>query len=249
MGAYNIDFWLTKAYSYFQKNSYIKNGIRSFPGIPLQEEYVIENDTGRFAVIPLTDTINKSFSRFEKETHPWIQNAPNKSLFIDVGANIGFFSILANNAGFKQALSFEPNPFVYSLLKQNLNLSNVRGKAFKLAISDQTKTLDLQPKTFHTGATKISAKKGSRQVQATTLDSFLKDEIVAFNDVSFIKIDIEGPEDKALSGMTNTLKRSRAGTRLFVEIWNQNNIPEVIYDSGFKKIDKIEENYLFEKHP
>jgi len=218
------------------------------PSFPLRDKYIIENDVGRFVVTPFTDTINKSFSGFEKETHPWIQNAPNGNLFIDIGANIGFFSILANNAGFKQTLSFEPNPFVYSLLKKNLNLNNVRSKAFKLAISDQIKKFNLQPEKFHTGATRISAKKGSGRVQATTLDSFLKNKSVAFDDVSFIKIDIEGHEKKALSGMTDTLEKSKVGTRLFVEIWSQNDIPETIYQSGFKEIDKIKENYLFEKH-
>jgi len=47
------------------------------------------------------------------------------SVFLDIGANIGYYSISASNFGFKKIYSFEPVPKTINKLKFNIELNNL----------------------------------------------------------------------------------------------------------------------------
>src|SRR5205085_9677549 len=58
---------------------------------------------------------------------------------LDVGANIGLFTLMANQQGRGvRVYSFEPNPYVCEILRLNASLFGVEGKVFDCGLSRET---------------------------------------------------------------------------------------------------------------
>ncbi len=91
-------------------------------------EVVIENRIGRYAINPRTESVVVSSLCFEYFLRDWVTggDARRKSVFLDIGANIGVYSLLAVRAGFARVVAFEPNPVTFEALKRNLGLSKAR---------------------------------------------------------------------------------------------------------------------------
>jgi amino acid adenylation domain-containing protein/FkbM family methyltransferase len=81
---------------------------------------------------------------------------PENACIVDVGANIGMFSVFANmqNKGIK-IYSFEPLPPVFELLKLNTSLYNGDFNVFNIGISDKAETADF---TYFPNATVLSSR-------------------------------------------------------------------------------------------
>lgn len=128
------------------------------------------------------------------------------SAFIDVGANIGYYTrMTARIVGPSgKVFAFEPLPAAYQLLQRNLaDLANV--SAFQTALGDRSGTVRFyvhplgdQSTTMDTGEAHAEIK-----VEMKTLDSM----IGKFDRVDFIKIDVEGSELQVLQGGKETIER------------------------------------------
>jgi FkbM family methyltransferase len=135
--------------------------------------------------------------------------------FVDVGANWGYFSLLA--AGLLgptgRIVSLEPDPRLHALLQANLGhnrMANVT--ALPLAAADHKGILPLVPFDESQGNWGLS--RLADQPAATTLsiptaplDEVLDDQ--GIDQVNLLKMDIEGAEDLALRGMAAGLARYR----------------------------------------
>jgi len=128
---------------------------------------------------------------------------------IDVGANIGAYTILAAEKVGKngKVIAIEPEPQNYKQLLENIELNNFQNVIPKnIALTD------------HEGFTKLSLspypgkhtilfekdKVGSIEVPIKTLDNLLEE--LNLNKVDIIKIDAEGAEMPILKGAEKTLK-------------------------------------------
>lgn len=130
--------------------------------------------------------------------------------FIDVGANSGFFTLLASiqvgAAG--RVLSFEPVPSMRKRLLDNIAL-NAMGNisVHDVALSNAEGILPLfEGPKGHKGISslrQIVNSEATIEVKTRPLDTF-GDELSA---VKLIKIDVEGAEQLVLEGMTNILDR------------------------------------------
>ena len=123
------------------------------------------------------------------------------SLVVDVGANIGYYSVLAAHSG-KEVIAIEP-------LRENIDLLNVNllhnglpdVEVFPLAVSDRSGIAEL-----YGAATMASLVRGwgkaveyQRQlISTTTFDRLLSHRLHAVP--TFIKIDVEGFEYEVLMG-------------------------------------------------
>jgi FkbM family methyltransferase len=141
-------------------------------------------------------------------------------IFYDVGANIGTHALaISKSFGVKvKVRAFEAQRNIFNMLCgtvainglqniycHNLAVSDERGKKIKIPLPDYNKNnnfggLELIP-AVHTDNQDL-IKVGWDEVETITLDDFNED-------VDFIKMDIEGMEDKAISGSSLIFERSR----------------------------------------
>ena len=137
--------------------------------------------------------------------------------FLDVGANVGYFSLLAAwlVGGTGQVHSFEPTPTTFEVLQLNLGLKpNVRLN--KVAVGSQSGTATLNDygpslsgyNSMYTARMVESALKriNSTKFEATviSLDEYVAQESLSPN---FVKINAESNDYQILLGMEETLNR------------------------------------------
>tara|TARA_B100001765_G_scaffold62326_1_gene37407 strand:+ start:336 stop:1190 length:855 start_codon:yes stop_codon:yes gene_type:complete len=145
---------------------------------------------------------------------------------VDLGANVGYFTlILAKLVGpTGKVFAFEPDPRNLTLLKKNIEYNNYKNVIIvPKAVSNVNDkcTLYVGQKTF--GQNKIYKPEKTRtqkfiptDSETIRLDDFFKANNL-LNKISFIKMDIEGAEVLALSGMKKILKLNK-NIKIFTEV-------------------------------
>jgi FkbM family methyltransferase len=148
-------------------------------------------------------------------------------VFLDVGANIGLFTLLAADVvGNRGAVhSFEPCAATFDRLSDNIRLNGFGNiQANQLALSAEQGELELFTSqdghdAWNSFAGTLAGAAGKRQlVKVDTLDDYLLRNQVT---PSLIKIDVEGWESQVLKGGEATLSRLDAPD-LLVEFTEQN---------------------------
>jgi len=135
--------------------------------------------------------MNKSHA-FEREVKPG-------SVIYDIGANVGFFSLLAAELSGQtgQVYAFEPLPRNVEFLRKHVALNRIENvTVFEAAVSDRggEAFFDLSAST----SMGHLAETGMLKVQMASLDDLLSDGMILPPD--FIKIDVEGAEFDVLNG-------------------------------------------------
>lgn len=138
-------------------------------------------------------------------------------LFVDVGANIGAYTILASRVVGADCVSFEPVEDTYNWLLRNIQLNGVsdKVKAVRAAIGGSVGTAAMTiglDTTNHVIESEHATIGVNAAVEMTTLDAILGDRAPAF-----VKIDAEGLEGAVIEGAMNTLSRTQC-RGLIVEI-------------------------------
>jgi len=137
---------------------------------------------------------------------------------IDVGANIGFFSVLfAQHLDHKKVLSIEPTKCALYRLYKNLALNNVQdrvivfeGVASNFIGNTEIKTIQGKEEYSSLGEMKhpsiLHETFSLEKIASTTLDELTKQYSL---DPGFIKIDVEGVEHLVFEGAQNILSENR----------------------------------------
>ena len=145
------------------------------------------------------------------------------SVFYDIGANVGYFTLLASElvGGEGEVHAFEPVPANSELLARNIEQNTIQNVILnEIAVSSEpgTLTLFLPDVAINTGwASIVPSDRRHQELQVPTiaLDDYVSRVGVRSPDV--IKIDIEGAEPRALAGM-GALIRSEGAPDIAVEI-------------------------------
>lgn len=138
--------------------------------------------------------------------------------FVDIGANIGLFTLIAaqsvGNTG--HVYAFEPCAKTYQRLLENVDLNRLTNvSCYRLALSDSAMQLDMTTSldgydAWNSLARPIAGNAFAVElVDCTTWNSFAREhDLVA--GATMIKIDVEGWESRALSGGSEVLSRPDA---------------------------------------
>jgi FkbM family methyltransferase len=117
--------------------------------------------------------------------------------FIDIGANIGLYSLLAaSNEHCIRCYAFEPNPTIFHSLTQNIKLNGCkRIEATNSAVSESTGFLQFSFIDGHTGAGSLVDRKDEATITVSSVSSAYFDKLAARdNTTKIVKIDVEGHE-------------------------------------------------------
>lgn len=156
---------------------------------------------------------------------------------LDVGANIGGFAVPFSKFA-RKVHAFEPIPETADQLEYNLAQNSATNVVVhRVGLSDTSGVL--YPHRAHdAGSTSLGEAQGSgdtETVPVTTLDECFGD-----TKISFIKIDVEGMEVKALRGGTRLISASRPV--VFFEIQKENMDS---YDTSFADLARLFPRYEF----
>ena len=144
-----------------------------------------------------------------------VQRAVAESLrpggvFVDVGANVGFFSLLAaRHLGARGTIvAFEAHPRVAATLRRNLARNSVRADVRAVAVGavDGRTTLHV---AAHPGGSTIAADAATDEVSRVAVDVVTLDRLVEAGSIpvpDVVKIDVEGAEDAVLDGLERTAR-------------------------------------------
>jgi FkbM family methyltransferase len=130
---------------------------------------------------------------------------------VDLGANIGYYSLLAAALVGEEGkvFAFEPEPNNFASLVKNIRMNSYNNIVpIQKAVTNKTGALKLFCEPSQRQAANIYNyynTKAGVTVECVTLDDFFKDKGY---DVDIIKMDIEGAQMLALEGMEEIIKRN-----------------------------------------
>lgn len=176
-------------------------------------------------------------------------------VFIDVGANVGAYSLFtaARADASSRILAIEPQPGIYDRLIANIRLNGFSTiKAMEYAVADRPGelTLFIDAKNSGESSVKIVAAGGAEPIKVTAkrLLDIVREE--GFERIDAIKLDVEGAEDIILDPFFADAPESLYPTLLIVENgtgrW-QVDLPDLLDRYGYRKLAETRMNLVFER--
>ena len=201
----------------------------------------------------------QSLTTKEPDTLEWINGFSRDDVMLDIGANVGMYTIVAAKVYGVKVFAFEPESSNFALLNKNIFINNLQGvaKAFPVAVAEKSGFGDLNLSQFKPGGSchnfgeAIDFKHepfNASYVQgaySTTIDDLINMQAIPMP--QHIKIDVDGIEEKVIAGGKETLKRPELKSVL-IEI-NTNLIPhreivQYMLGEGFSYSDEQVNKYL-----
>ena len=204
--------------------------------LPLGDMVLEVSGIGRFSVRAGTDDLLHVMPAREQKVREMVERRVGPgSVFVDGGANIGFYSILAaRRAGpGGQVLAFEMMPDTAAMLRQNIAVNGaIAIEVVERALSDRSGNrvcATVEPGQH--GQASI-VKDGSNGRQTIEVETITLDEALAgYGPIDLIKLDLEGAEYAALKGAGAVLARTRCV--VFESNERDERIVELLAGSGF----------------
>jgi len=169
--------------------------------------------------------------------------------FVDVGANVGYYTALAAHLAAAQGrvIAFEPSPYAFERLTRMIAGNGLKqAEAVNAALGDEPGTLDLyssgDPANHSPSLVSAEDRPVLARVPVRTLDEEAKR--LQLERIDFIKIDVEGYEPSVLRGAKRLLaeRRIRAILCEFNPWWlekagsDPESLERIIYDAGLTDV-------------
>jgi len=155
-------------------------------------------------------------------------------IFVDVGANVGFYSLLLHR-NFGKVIAVEPHPTNMRVLMKNIRCMHAENiTCVQMAVSERDgDTVRFYPGS-HDGA--HSLLRGSSiteqqylQVKTVTLSGLLRD----IRKVDLIKVDVEGAEWKVLEGSMSVIDRIESWVIELHDPESKKDLEQFMENGGF----------------
>lgn len=174
------------------------------------------NDTLSINLYKDSKLSNLIYKGFEQEEILFLRKYLKQAdTFIDIGSNIGLFSLhaaqIVNSQG--KVYAFEPTPSTNSRLIENIELNKFQNiiNANAIGLSSKKGKLELNISTIGYDAWNTFAQNSDTlfqkkmMVSVQTLDNFLTENNITENKIKLVKIDVEGWEIEVLKGAVSLL--------------------------------------------
>lgn len=196
----------------------------------------ITDEDGRkyFYHVPTQFTLWRAQTLFSKEpeTIKWINAFNAQDIFLDVGANVGMYTIYAAVRHNLKVYAFEPEAQNYALLNRNIEVNgqNQNVRAYCVGLLDKFEFTELYLSRISLGGAGHSlsesvnfklepSKPGYVQGSvSTTIDWLIQNQVIPIP--TKIKIDVDGFERKIIEGAKIALTEKKL-TSVLVEIYDQ----------------------------
>lgn len=172
--------------------------------IPLKSKLLVSTKDSGLGLILRTK------GEFEPiQTKAFINSIKKNNIVFDVGANNGYYTILASKLVGKngKVYAFEPDPQSLKLLYKNIEINNCRNViVVESALGNKKGKLILSQDISNPGESSLSSKISGKKitVMVETLDQFVKKQKI--NKIDLIQMDVEGSELNVLRGGIQTLQ-------------------------------------------
>ena len=192
-----------------------------------------------------------SFLYKEPETIKWIDSFNSSEYFLDIGANIGIYSLYAAKKGISTTC-IEPDALNFALLNMNILKNNIGElvKAYLIALHNKKGFSELNLQRMQWGGALSSFDNQKDQFEQSFETDYsqgcygdkLDNCIIALSPkVNHIKIDVDGNENLILQGSSKTL-RMESLRSLLIELDEKRSDYKssisIIEKSGLKLIQK-----------
>jgi len=151
----------------------------------------------------LTGNIYKGLDEFEDMAFV-LHLLREGDLFVDVGANVGSYTVLACASVGARGVAFEPVPTAYERLVGNVRLNHAedRVRCLSLAVGAETGSLEF---TSGQDSMNHALAPGEHDERAILVKETTLDEALVGESPTLIKVDVEGFETRVLEGAPATL--------------------------------------------
>ena len=175
----------------------------------------------------------------------------NGGTFLDIGANVVYYSLMAAKRGATKIIGVEPNPIVLERFKANIKFNRFEKKikTFQIGIGQKHETMELRLSQTDMGSSSIvntQLNSDKIKIKVIPLLELLKKE--GINKVDVLKIDIEGFEDRALIPYFKNLDKKFYPRLVLMEDSSQTdweeNILEWLLANGYRVLARTRGNVL-----
>ena len=163
-----------------------------------------------------------------------------EDLFVDAGANLGSYTILACSSVGANAYTIEPVPATFEKLTANIRLNQLETqvKCLNVALGHEAATMNI---TNDLDTTNHLLAKAEYCENTTSVDVSTLDVILGSEHPTLMKIDVEGYETPVLEGAEETL-RKQSLQAVIMELngsgerygFDETHAMEMMFDNGFK---------------
>jgi FkbM family methyltransferase len=147
---------------------------------------------------------------YEQGTTEYIrQTLKAGNCFVDVGANIGYLSLVAAATVGPEGtvLAFEPVESTFNILEKNKALNSFQHiQLHQFALGNSTESLTIYPEKENRGGASITNK---RSEQGEEIDVKRLDDLKIGSSIDMLKVDVEGFEWEVLKGAAKTIEKDR----------------------------------------
>ena len=174
---------------------------------------------------PTKKTAGRVKKIFKKEpiTITWMDNMQSGDVVIDIGANVGMYSLMSAVSRNAKVYAFEPEASNYNLLCQNIRLNNMGDRITAycagnldfdgFSVLNIANNRDVGPggschtvdeeKNFDLSRMSVAFKQG---INTVMLDTFCKQMNII---PDHIKMDVDGLEHRVINGGLETIQKAR----------------------------------------
>ena len=187
--------------------------------------------------------LKQKFINYEKLLY--LENIKKGDVVFDIGANIGYFTVLFSKiCGTKGEIhAFEPVPPTFQKLFNSAKyFSNVR--TINKAVGDYNGLVDIHYNPNDSEKASLIRPNKSRfetiKIPILSLDSYFSEQNL--NKINFVKCDVEGLEYEALKGFEQTLLQHKPKLSIEVTITSEKRTSffRFLQELGYKRFHKIQ---------